>query len=178
MKTQKATLGGGCFWCLEAIFEQLRGVNAVQSGYAGGHVPNPTYEQVCTGTTGHAEVVQIEFDPDVISYRDLLNVFFAIHDPTTPNRQGNDIGPQYRSIILYHDEEQRTTAEATIRELEQSGTWDDPIVTELVPLEQFYPAEEYHNDYFRRNPEQGYCRLVIAPKVAGFRQRFTDMLKR
>lgn len=178
MKTQKATLGGGCFWCLEAIFEQLRGVNAVQSGYAGGHVPNPTYEQVCTGTTGHAEVVQIEFDPDVISYRDLLNVFFAIHDPTTPNRQGNDIGPQYRSIILYHDEEQRTTAEATMRELEQSGTWDDPIVTELVPLEQFYPAEEYHNDYFRRNPEQGYCRLVIAPKVAGFRQRFTDMLKR
>lgn len=174
---QTATFGGGCFWCLEAIFEQLRGVSAVQSGYAGGHVPNPSYEEVCTGTTGHAEVVQIHFDPDVISYRDLLEVFFATHDPTTPDRQGNDIGPQYRSIILYHDDEQRAAAEAIIKELDASGTWADPIVTHVEPLDVFYPAEDYHNEYFRRNPNQGYCRLVIAPKVAGFQERFADMLK-
>lgn len=174
---QVATFGGGCFWCLEAIFEQLRGVSAVQSGYAGGHVPNPTYEQVCTGTTGHAEVVQIQFDPDVISYRDLLEVFFATHDPTTPDRQGNDVGPQYRSIILYHDDEQRATAKSLIKELDASGTWAAPIVTQVEPLEQFYPAEDYHNEYFRRNPHQGYCRLVIAPKVAGLREHFADMLK-
>lgn len=174
---QVATFGGGCFWCLEAIFEQLRGVSAVQSGYAGGHVPNPTYEQVCTGTTGHAEVVQIQFDPDVISYRDLLEVFFATHDPTTPDRQGNDVGPQYRSIILYHDDEQRAAAKSLIKELDASGTWAAPIVTQVEPLEQFYPAEDYHNEYFRRNPHQGYCRLVIAPKVAGFRERFADMSK-
>ncbi len=177
MSEQTATLGGGCFWCLEAVFEQLRGVTSVQSGYAGGHVPNPTYEQVCTGTTGHAEVVQIRFDPDAISYRQLLEVFFGIHDPTTPDRQGNDVGPQYRSIILYHDEQQRAAAEAFIEELNASGVWDDPIVTQVVPLDQFYPAEDYHNEYFRRNPEQGYCRLVIAPKVAGFRERFARLLK-
>lgn len=177
MSGQTATLGGGCFWCLEAVFEQLRGVTGVQSGYAGGHVANPTYEQVCTGTTGHAEVVRIQFDPDTISYRELLEVFFAIHDPTTPNRQGNDIGPQYRSIILYHDDEQRATAEAMIEELDASGAWDDPIVTQVVPLEQFFPAEDYHSEYFRRNPNQGYCRLVIAPKVAGFRERFAAKLK-
>lgn len=177
MSVQKATLGGGCFWCLEAVFQQLRGVTEVQPGYAGGHVPNPTYEQVCTGTTGHAEVVQITFDPDVITYRELLDVFFSIHDPTTPDRQGDDVGPQYRSIILYHDDEQRRIAEEVIRELEQSGAWSDPIVTQVVPLETFYPAEEYHKDYFRRNPERAYCRLVIAPKVEKFRRRFSDKLK-
>lgn len=177
MSVQKATLGGGCFWCLEAVFQQLRGVTEVQPGYAGGHVPNPTYEQVCTGTTGHAEVVQITFDPDVITYQELLDVFFSIHDPTTPDRQGDDVGPQYRSIILYHDDEQRRIAEEVIRELEQSGAWSDPIVTQVVPLEAFYPAEEYHKDYFRRNPERAYCRLVIAPKVEKFRRRFSDKLK-
>lgn len=177
MSVQKATLGGGCFWCLEAVFQQLRGVTEVQPGYAGGHVPNPTYEQVCTGTTGHAEVVQMTFDPDVITYRELLDVFFSIHDPTTPDRQGDDVGPQYRSIILYHDDEQRRIAEEVIRELEQSGAWSDPIVTQVVPLEAFYPAEEYHKDYFRRNPERAYCRLVIAPKVEKFRRRFSDKLK-
>lgn len=177
MSVQKATLGGGCFWCLEAVFQQLRGVTEVQPGYAGGHVPNPTYEQVCAGTTGHAEVVQITFDPDVITYRELLDVFFSIHDPTTPDRQGDDVGPQYRSIILYHDDEQRRIAEEVIRELEQSGAWSDPIVTQVVPLEAFYPAEEYHKDYFRRNPERAYCRLVIAPKVEKFRRRFSDKLK-
>lgn len=174
---QTATLGGGCFWCLEAVFQQLRGVSAVQPGYAGGHVPHPTYEQVCTGTTGHAEVVQITFDPSVITYRDLLEVFFSIHDPTTPDRQGEDVGPQYRSIILYHNDEQRQTAEAVIRELEQSGAWDDPVVTQVVPLESFYPAEEYHKDYFRRNPDRPYCRLVIAPKVGKFRRRFSEKLQ-
>lgn len=177
MSMQTATLGGGCFWCLEAVFQQLRGVSAVQPGYAGGHVPHPTYEQVCTGTTGHAEVVQITFDPSVITYRDLLEVFFSIHDPTTPDRQGEDVGPQYRSIILYHNDEQRQTAEAVIRELEQSGAWDDPVVTQVVPLESFYPAEEYHKDYFRRNPDRPYCRLVIAPKVGKFRRRFSEKLK-
>lgn len=177
MSMQTATLGGGCFWCLEAVFQQLRGVSAVQPGYAGGHVPHPTYEQVCTGTTGHAEVVQITFDPSVITYRDLLEVFFSIHDPTTPDRQGEDVGPQYRSIILYHNDEQRQTAEAVIRELEQSGAWDDPVVTQVVPLESFYPAEEYHKDYFRRNPDRPYCRLVIAPKVGKFRRRFSEKLQ-
>lgn len=177
MSMQTATLGGGCFWCLEAVFQQLRGVSAVQPGYAGGHVPHPTYEQVCTGTTGHAEVVQITFDPSVITYRDLLEVFFSIHDPTTPDRQGEDVGPQYRSIILYHNDEQRQTAEAVLRELEQSGAWDDPVVTQVVPLESFYPAEEYHKDYFRRNPDRPYCRLVIAPKVGKFRRRFSEKLQ-
>jgi len=176
-REQVATLGGGCFWCLEAVFEQLRGVKRVVPGYAGGHVPNPSYEQVCTGTTGHAEVVQITFDPDVITYPELLEVFFAIHDPTTPDRQGNDIGPQYRSIILYHDDQQRAEALEAIRALEASGRWPDPIVTQVVPLEAFYPAEEYHREYFRRNPDKGYCRLVVAPKVAKFQQQFAAKLK-
>lgn len=176
MSTEKATLGGGCFWCLEAIYEQLRGVSAVQSGYAGGHVPNPTYEQVSTGTTGHAEVVQITYDPDTISYRDLLEIFFEIHDPTTPNRQGNDIGPQYRSIIFHHNDDQRRDAAAIVDELTAAGRFDAPIVTELEPLEEFYRAEEYHDAYFRRNPNQGYCRLVVAPKVAAFRRQFAAKL--
>jgi len=173
---EKATLGGGCFWCLEAAFLELRGVTDVVPGYAGGHVPDPTYEQVCTGTTGHAEVVQITFDPSVISYRDLLEVFFALHDPTTPDRQGNDVGPQYRSIILYHDEQQRQTAEAVIRELETSGVYDAPIVTEVVPLKAFYPAEPYHHRYYRRHPWQPYCRVVITPKLIKLRQQFADRL--
>jgi methionine-S-sulfoxide reductase len=174
---QVATLGGGCFWCLEAVFEQLRGVIRVQPGYAGEHIPHPTYEQVCTGTTGHAEVVQITFDPKVITYPELLEVFFAIHDPTTPDRQGEDVGPQYRSIILYHDEGQRAAALEAIRALEASRRWPDPIVTQVVPFEAFYPAEDYHHEYFRRNPNQGYCRLVIAPKVVKFRQQFAHKLK-
>ncbi len=167
-----ATLGGGCFWCLEAIFAEFDGVRRVVPGYAGGTLPNPTYEQVCTDTTGHAEVVQITFDPAVISYRDLLEVFFAIHDPTTPNRQGADVGTQYRSIILYHDLQQKETAAQMIAALEAAGVWPDPIVTQLVPLEAFYPAEAYHHDYYRRNSNQPYCRFVIAPKLAKARKQF------
>ena len=174
---QTATLGGGCFWCLEAIFEQLRGVERVVSGYAGGQVPNPTYEQVCGKRTGHAEVVQITFAPELISFRDLLEVFFTIHDPTTPDRQGADVGPQYRSIILYHSPEQRATAEEVITALEAEEVWDAPIVTEVVPLSDFYPAEAYHQGYFRQNPDQGYCRMVIAPKVAKLRARYLEKLK-
>ena len=173
-----ATLGGGCFWCLEAAFEQVRGVVQVVSGYAGGDTPNPTYQQVSTGRTGHAEVVQITFDPDEISYRDILDIFFSIHDPTTPNRQGADIGPQYRSIILYHNEEQRRIAEETIRELDSAGVWPDPIVTQVAPLDVFYRAEEYHQHYFQRNPHVPYCQLVIAPKVRKVRQKFAYRLKR
>lgn len=173
-----AVLGGGCFWCLEAVYEDVEGVLQVRSGYAGGHTRNPTYEEVCRGDTGHAEVVEITFDPARIRYRDLLEIFFAIHDPTTPNRQGNDVGPQYRSIILYRDEEQRKTAEEVIRALEAEGRWPDPIVTEVVPLTAFYPAEDYHASYFRRNPLQPYCQIVIAPKVAQFRRRFADKLRR
>jgi peptide-methionine (S)-S-oxide reductase len=172
-----ATLAGGCFWCLEAVYDGLRGVERVESGYAGGHVPNPTYEQVCAGTTGHAEVVQISFDPDVISYRELLEVFFAIHDPTTLNRQGADVGTQYRSAIFHHTPEQRATAEALIAELQEQRVWDDPIVTELTELSEFYPAEEYHRDYFRRNPGQSYCQVVIAPKLAKVRRSFQEKLK-
>lgn len=172
-----ATLGGGCFWCLEAVFDQLRGVEQVVSGYAGGDVLNPTYEQVCRKQTGHAEVVQITFDPETISYRKLLEVFFTIHDPTTPDRQGADIGPQYRSIILYHSHEQREIAEKLIAELEAEQAWDAPIVTEVVPLTDFYPAEAYHQEYFRRNPNQGYCRMVIAPKVAKLREHYLEKLK-
>ncbi len=173
-----ATLAGGCFWCLEAVFDELAGVEDVVSGYSGGHVPHPTYEAVCTGRTGHAEVVQITFNPDVISYRDLLRVFFSIHDPTTLNRQGADVGTQYRSAIFYHSPEQKAVAEAVIAELEAAGIWDKPIVTEVTPFQAFYPAEDYHQEYFRRNPHQGYCRVVIAPKVAKFRQQFMDRLKR
>lgn len=173
-----ATLAGGCFWCLEAVFQDLKGVEQVESGYAGGHVPNPSYQLVCTGTSGHAEVVQITFDPDVISYGELLEVFFTIHDPTTLNRQGADVGTQYRSGIFFHSPEQKAEAERVIAELTAAGTWDDAIVTEVVPLETFYPAEEYHRDYFKRNPEQAYCRAVIAPKVAKARKLFLEKLRR
>ena len=174
---QIATLGGGCFWCLEAAFEQVAGVERVVSGYAGGHTPHPTYEQVSTGRTGHAEVVQITFDPEIISYRDLLDIFFTIHDPTTPDRQGADIGPQYRSIILYHDEEQRRIAEETIRGLDAAGVWANPIVTQIVPLTGFYPAEDYHQHYFQRNPNAPYCQFVVAPKVKKVRQKFSYKIK-
>ncbi len=174
---ETATLAGGCFWCLEAVFQQLKGVTKVTSGYAGGTVPNPTYEAVCTGRTGHAEVVQIEFDPTVVSYRELLDVFFTIHDPTTLNRQGVDEGTQYRSGIFYHSPQQQQVAKAVITELEAEKVWDDAIVTEVVPLDAFYPAEEYHRDYFRRNPTQGYCQAVIAPKVAKLRKHYLEKLK-
>lgn len=173
-----ATLGGGCFWCLEAVYAELAGVERVVSGYAGGRVANPSYEQVCAGTTGHAEVVQIVFDPRVISYRELLEVFFTIHDPTTPNRQGHDVGTQYRSIILYHDEGQRATAEETVARLGAEGLWGAPIVTEIAPLAAFYPAEAYHQDYFKRNPQQPYCQVVVAPKVAKARKQFLEKLTR
>ncbi len=176
-KQEIATLGGGCFWCLEAVFQELRGVEQVVSGYAGGHQPNPTYEQVLTGRTGHAEVVQVTFDPSQLSYRDLLRVFFTVHDPTTPNRQGADVGPQYRSIILTHSPEQERTAQEVMAEVEKSGVWDRPLVTERVPFQAFYPAEEYHQNYYRRNPHAGYCQVVIAPKVAKLRAHFMDRLK-
>ena len=173
-----ATLGGGCFWCLEAYFEELAGVQRVESGYAGGEVADPTYKQVCSGDTGHAEVVQVTYDPRRIGYEEILTVFFGTHDPTTPNRQGADVGTQYRSIILYADEEQRRAAEALIRELEREKVFPRPIVTELAPLEAFYPAEEHHQEYFARNPGQPYCQFVIAPKLEKFRERFRDKLKR
>ncbi len=173
-----ATLAGGCFWCLEAVFDDLNGVEDVVSGYAGGTVPNPTYRHVCTGETGHAEVVKITFNPDVLSYRDLLHVFFAIHDPTAPNQQGADVGTQYRSAIFTHSDAQEKIAEEVIAELNASGVWDAPIVTEVIPAAPFYPAEDYHQEYFRRNPNQGYCRMVIAPKVAKFRKEYLARLKR
>jgi peptide-methionine (S)-S-oxide reductase len=172
-----ATLGGGCFWCLEAVFKDLRGVKRVLSGYAGGNLAHPTYEQVCTGRTGHAEVVQIVFDPNELAYADLLRVFFTIHDPTTRDRQGNDVGPQYRSIILTHSDAQHATAAAVIRELTDAKVWDRPIVTEIKPLQAFYPAEPEHHDYFARNPYTGYCQVVVAPKVQKFRKTFSDRLK-
>ncbi|MGE3960378.1 MAG: peptide-methionine (S)-S-oxide reductase MsrA [Dehalococcoidia bacterium] len=177
MATEQATLAGGCFWCLEAVYELLRGVESVQSGYAGGHVPNPSYEAVCSGTTGHAEVVQLEFDPDEISYRDLLEVFFTIHDPTTLNRQGHDVGTQYRSAIYVHSPEQEAITREVIAELTEQGLWGAPIVTEVAPLEVFYPAEDYHNQYYRRNSYQPYCQVVVAPKVAKARQKFVDRLR-
>lgn len=173
-----ATLAGGCFWCLEAVYDGLRGVGSVVSGYMGGTEPNPAYEDVCTGTTGHAEVVQLVYDPAVVSYRDLLEVFFTIHDPTTPNRQGNDVGTQYRSAIFYHDAEQKRTAEEVIAAIDSAGIWRDPVVTELAPATVFFPAERYHQEYFARNPTQPYCRLVVAPKVAKFRSRFLERLKK
>lgn len=173
-----ATFGGGCFWCLEAVFERLRGVESVVSGYAAGHVPTPSYREVCSKTTGHAEVVQITFDPREVSYRDLLEVFFTIHDPTTPNRQGGDVGPQYRSIILHHSPEQEATATEVMEELQREGVWPASIVTEVEPLEAFYPAEEEHQGYYRRNPAQGYCQAVIAPKVAKLRSRHLERLVR
>ena len=172
-----ATLAGGCFWCLEAVFEQLRGVTKVVSGYAGGQVPNPNYATVCSGTTGHAEVLQIAFDPAVITFRDLLDVFFTIHDPTTLNAQGADVGTQYRSAIFYHSPEQRHVAEEVVRELEAAKVWDDPVVTEIVPFTVFYPAENYHQEYYRRNANQPYCRAVIAPKVAKLRSKYLEKLK-
>lgn len=175
---QTATLAGGCFWCLEAVFDELKGVESVVSGYSGGKVDHPSYRDVCTGTTGHAETIQVKFDPAVVSYRDLLNVFFAIHDPTTLNRQGADVGPQYRSAIFYHDDEQKAAAEEVIRELEAQQIWDKPIVTEVVQFQKFFPAEDYHQEYFARNPYQPYCTVVIAPKVAKFRKTFIDRLKK
>jgi len=175
--SETATLGGGCFWCTEAILSELSGVANVTSGYAGGNVPHPTYEQVCTGRTGHAEVVQVVFDPGIVSYHDLLTVFLTTHDPTSLNRQGNDVGTQYRSVIFYHSPAQRETAEQVIGELETAQLWKRTIVTEVAPFTEFYPAEEYHRDYFRRNPASGYCRAIIAPKVSKFRKQFAARLK-
>jgi peptide-methionine (S)-S-oxide reductase len=172
-----ATLGGGCFWCLEAVFEQVRGVERVQSGYAGGSVPNPSYEQVCTGATGHAEVVQVTFDPAIISFRDILDIFFGIHNPTTRDRQGADVGTQYRSAIFYHSAEQKRIAEERIAELHAAQIWPAPIVTQVVPFEAFYPADDYHQGYFRSHPRQPYCQAVVSPKVAKFRKQFAGKLK-
>ena len=174
--TSRATLAGGCFWCLDAAYRRLRGVKSVVSGYAGGHVANPSYEAVCTGRTGHAEVVQLEFDPSVITYRELLEVFFGIHDPTTLNRQGNDIGTQYRSAIFPHDAEQERIARELIAELEAEHTFDAPIVTAIEPLGTFYPAERYHQDYYDRNQNQPYCAIVISPKIAKLRRKFSEKL--
>jgi peptide-methionine (S)-S-oxide reductase len=177
MAKEVATLGGGCFWCLEAVYKELKGVTSVVSGYSGGHVENPTYQQVCTKTTGHAEVVQIEYDNDVISFGDLLDVFFTIHDPTTPDRQGNDVGPQYRSAIFYHDDEQKRIADAKIEAVNAGDTWTDPVVTEVSAFDTFYVAEDYHQDYFENNPLAGYCQIIIAPKVAKFRKQHMERLK-
>ncbi len=174
---EQATLGGGCFWCLEAAFEQLRGVEKVESGYCGGSVEQPTYKAVCTGKTGHAEVVQITFDPNVISYRQLLEVFFSIHDPTTLNRQGADIGTQYRSVIFFHSPQQEQLARELIAELTRAAVWPSPIVTEVVPFDRFWKAEEYHQGYFRNNPYQGYCQAVVAPKVLKTQQKFAHLLR-
>ena len=171
------TLGGGCFWCLEAIYDQLQGVEDVVSGYSGGQTPDPTYEQICSGRTGYAEVIQVQFDPGVISFEDILKVFFTVHDPTTLNRQGADVGTQYRSAIFYHTPEQKATAEQVIAAITAAGLWADPIVTEVTAFETFYPAEGYHQEYFQRNPNQGYCQVVIAPKVAKFRKQYLDRLK-
>jgi len=178
MNKETTTLGGGCFWCLEAVYDELRGVEDVVSGYAGGQIVNPTYEQVCSGRTGHAEVVQVTFDPQVISFDDLLDVFFTIHDPTTLNRQGADVGTQYRSIILYHTPEQKAAAEAKIAALTAEGLWRNKIVTEIAPAGTFYPAEDYHQEYFANNPRQPYCMAVVAPKVAKARKAFVEQLKR
>ena len=172
-----ATLGGGCFWCTEAAFLELKGVEKVQSGYSGGTVPNPDYGQVCSGVTGHAEVVQIEFSPKMISFKEILQVFFTIHDPTTLNRQGADVGTQYRSVIFYHDDQQRKIAEEVIKEIEASRLWNAPIVTQVVPFKAFYKAEEYHQKYFRQNPSQPYCQVVIAPKIAKLRKYYYEKLK-
>ncbi len=176
-RVEVATLAGGCFWCLDGAYRDLRGVVDVESGYAGGHTVDPTYEQVCTGNTGHAEVVRITYDPNVITYRDLLEVFFSIHDPTTLNRQGADVGTQYRSGIFCHDETQREVAEAFVAELEADRVFEDPIVTEIAPEAAYYPGEGYHQDYYRQNPGQGYCQVVVAPKLAKFRAKYASMLK-
>ncbi|HYW35914.1 MAG TPA: peptide-methionine (S)-S-oxide reductase MsrA [Balneolaceae bacterium] len=176
-KLEKATFGAGCFWCVEAVFQDLKGVESVTAGYAGGHVKNPSYREVCSGTTGHAEVAQIEFDPSVISYDELLNVFWHTHNPTTRNRQGADVGTQYRSVILYHNEEQKEAAEQSKREVNQSDLWDDPIVTDIEPLENFYKAEADHQNYYNNHPNVGYCSMVIAPKIKKMKKEFSHLLK-
>ena len=177
MAKEVATLGGGCFWCLEAVYDDLKGVIDVVSGYSGGHDPNPTYRAVCNGTTGHAEVVQVEFNNEVVSFGDILNVFFTIHDPTTLNRQGADVGTQYRSAIYYHSDEQKRVAEESIQRITTEKLWNDPVVTEVTAFDKFYPAEDYHQEYYANNPNQGYCRVVIAPKVAKFRKQYFEQLK-
>ena len=176
-KQDVAVLGGGCFWCTEAVFTQINGVEKVEPGYSGGELENPTYEQVSTGRTGHAEVVQITFDPDVISYEEILEIFFSTHDPTTLNRQGPDVGTQYRSVIFYRNDQQKAVAEQLMKELSEAKAWDMPIVTQLEPLKVFYPAEDYHRDYFKRHPEQAYCTLVIAPKIAKLKEHYLSKLK-
>ena len=175
---ETATLAAGCFWCVEAVFDDLKGVEDVVSGYSGGHAENPTYQEVCSETTGHAEVVQIKFDPDVLSFEDLLRVYFTVHDPTQMNRQGNDIGTSYRSAIFYHTEAQRASAEKIIKEISEEGIYDNPVVTEVTPFDEFWPAENYHQEYFANNPNQPYCAAVVAPKVAKFRKKFADRLKK
>ena len=175
---ETATLAAGCFWCVEAVFDDLRGVESVESGYSGGHTINPTYQQVCSETTGHAEVIQLKFDQNEISFKEILQVFFAVHDPTTLNRQGNDVGSSYRSAIFYHDENQKRIAEETIKEVEAEGIYDNPIVTEVAPFDKFYIAENYHQEYFANNPNQPYCAAVVAPKVKKFRSKFLDKLKK
>jgi peptide-methionine (S)-S-oxide reductase len=174
---ETATLAGGCFWCLEPVFDNLQGVLDVVSGYSGGHVPDPTYNEVTSGRTGHAEVVQVTFDPTVISFAEILEVFFTIHDPTTLNRQGADVGTQYRSAVFYHTPEQKATLEQVVTDLEKQRIWDNPIVTQVAPFEDFYPAEDYHQEYYANNPRQPYCQMVIAPKVAKFRKKYADRLK-
>lgn len=176
-QAETVVLGGGCFWCLEAVYERMQGVLSVESGYMGGRTPNPTYHDVCSGATGHAEVVKVTFDPAVTSYREILKVFFTIHDPTTPNRQGNDVGTQYRSVIFYGSGEQKQAAAEIIQEINAAGIWDDPIVTEIAPASTFYRAEDYHQEYFRNNSRQPYCTVVVAPKVRKFREKFADKLK-
>ncbi|ELZ27884.1 methionine sulfoxide reductase A [Halorubrum distributum JCM 13561] len=175
--TETATVGGGCFWCVEAAFKELDGVESVTSGYAGGHADDPTYREVCTGTTGHAEVVQVEYDPDALSYEDILEIFFTVHDPTQLNRQGPDVGSQYRSIVLYHDDEQRDVAERYVEALDEEGGYDDEVVTEVEPLETFYRAEEKHQDYFEKNPADAYCTMHAQPKVEKVRERFREKVK-
>ena len=174
---ESATLAGGCFWCIEAVFKEVDGVAHVISGYTGGTTVNPTYEQVCTGKTGHAEAVQARFNPHKISYREMLEIFFSVHDPTTLNRQGADVGTQYRSAIFYHNEEQKAVARALIREFEQANLWNKPIVTQVVALDKFYPAEDYHQEYFPKHPEEGYCQMVISPKIGKFRQKWANRLR-
>ena len=174
---ETATLGAGCFWCVEAVFDDLKGVESVESGYSGGHTANPTYREVCSETTGHAEVVQVKFNPQEISFKEILQIFFTVHDPTQLNRQGNDIGTSYRSAIFYHTDEQKTIAEETVKEIEAEGIYDRKIVTEIAPFDKFYMGEDYHQEYFANNPNQPYCTAVVAPKVAKFRQKFTSRLK-
>lgn len=177
-KTELATFGGGCFWCTEAVFLKVRGVSKVVSGYTGGVKPNPTYKEICTGLTGHAEVIQIEFDPSKVSFEQLLDVFFHTHDPTTKNRQGADVGTQYRSSVFFHDEAQKETTKKVIAELDKSGDFDDPIVTTIEEMKKFYPAEDYHQDYFAQNPDNPYCQAVVGPKVAKFQKRYKEMMKK